>query len=86
LAPHNDAFESSGLALAGLRNDGQEIPVEISLAQMRVGEDAYSIAVVRDVTERKAFERLLAKADDDIRRRDEALAIRAAAARLPPCR
>ncbi len=67
-----------GLELRGLAKDGHEILVEISLAPMRDGPDVLTIAAVRDVTQRKILEeraRQVEKAEQEIRQRDEVLAV-----------
>ena len=44
----------SGLDLHGRRRTGEEFPVEIGLSPVQSGGHAYVIAVIRDVTERRA--------------------------------
>lgn len=55
------------LELPGLRRDGREVPLELSITEVREGGDLLFTGVMRDITERKRSEEVLQVSEERFR-------------------
>ena len=57
--------------LAGIRRDGSEFPLELSLASWRMGSNVFYSGIIRDITERKLAEEKLREFTEELEKRVE---------------
>ncbi|MBN8658603.1 MAG: diguanylate cyclase [Anaerolineae bacterium] len=73
--PHIQQFRETGVssrtmqslgAITGLRSNGQEFPLEISIAHIHFEQEDYYAAIIRDISERISLENLILRQYDSL--------------------
>jgi diguanylate cyclase (GGDEF)-like protein/PAS domain S-box-containing protein len=68
LASTDQSMMARRIEVEGLRRDGTEIPIELSISALREGDEWHFHAFVRDISERQATEAALREAEERFRK------------------
>ena len=72
LRPVDAGQVGAGMDLAAVHKDGTEIPVEVSLSALETPGGRLTMAAVRDITDRRRFEKLLREQNVELERASQA--------------
>jgi signal transduction histidine kinase len=73
----NPSVRPMGLwrTLSALRRDGTEVPVDVCLSEVKTSSEAYVLAAIRDVTERRRMEAMIQSQQEQLRQKHKLEAI-----------
>src|SRR6185295_3107112 len=63
------------IELSGVRRDGVEVPMEMSISTWRVGQEIFHTGIIRDITERKQAAAALKQREEQLRQAQKMEAI-----------
>lgn len=66
---HEPGVLAKPLVLAGLRRDGTDFPIELSLASWKTEDGTFFTGIIRDITERIAIEQALRNSQNELEKR-----------------
>ncbi len=71
VADNDNKLAAEPVEMAGLRQDGEEFPIELTLARWSTQEGVFITGIIRDITQRKAEQNAIREALDQLEAEDK---------------